>query len=106
MKQEVATHAQLIKKIVFTVPLLVLLICALANITVAASVSDVGAQTRLYDDKAIALAAHSDILMQELASKQSLSSLKVWALQEGFVPQSNLTVVESSARRLARVDIQ
>lgn len=83
------------KKIFFFLPLFVLTVSALANIIMAASVSDVGLRVHEYESKAARISAHSDELMTELAAKQSLTALKDWASANGFVPRGKIAVVES-----------
>lgn len=92
----------LIKKILFLAPLGLLTVSALANIIMAAGISDVGARIHEHESKAALISAHSNELMTELASKQSLVELKAWANSAGFVPRGTVTTIESSSPKLAR----
>lgn len=91
----------MIKKLLFLFPLGILTVSALANIIMAAEVSDVGAKIHAYESKALVLQVRRDDLLTTLASKQSLQQLKVWALAQGFVPRSGVVTVEPQAQKLA-----
>lgn len=91
-----------VKKVLFLVPLALLTVSALANIIMAASISDVGARIHEYESKTAIISTHSDELMTELASKQSLAELKSWALTAGFVPRGAVTTIEIASPKLAR----
>lgn len=98
-------HAGAIKKGLFFLPLCVLILSAFANIIMAANVSDVGASTHAYEAKTVKMAAHNDEMLQTLASKQSLGELKQWAISQGFVPTTHVTVVTPSTPKIASVGL-
>lgn len=101
MKQ-IEHKTSLIKKILFLAPLALLTGSALANIIMAAGISDVGARIHEYESKATVISGKSNELMTELASKQSLTELKSWAVAAGFVPAGSVTTVEKQSPKLAR----
>lgn len=92
-----------LKKAIFILPLALLTVSALANIIVGASVSDVGARIHEYETKTAVLENHSDELMTQLAEKQSLAQLKVWAVSAGFVPRTSVVTVTPQSPKLAAV---
>jgi hypothetical protein len=96
----------MIKKIAFFLPLFVLVLSAAANIVMAAHVSDVGAKTHEYEAKTNKLSAHNEEMLQTLASKQSLASIKDWAISQGFVPHSSVVVIRSASTKIASIAIQ
>lgn len=106
MIQILEKHTNALQKILFFAPLAILVSFALANIVMAAHVSDAGARIHVYEEKIARTSAHNDEMLQELASKQSLTSIKLWALAQGFIPHGQLTVIRPSAPKIARVDIQ
>lgn len=94
------------KKILFFFPLCVLIVSAFANIIMAAHVSDVGAKTHEYEAKTVKLSAHNDEMLQTLASKQSLASIKEWAISQGFIPHGTIVVLKSASTKIASIAIQ
>ncbi len=98
----IENKTSIIKKTFFLVPLALLTVSALANIIMAAGISDVGARIHDYEAKAAVISTHSNELMTELAAKQSLDELKSWALASGFVPRTNTATRETVTPKLAR----
>lgn len=96
----------MIKKAFFFIPLFILVVSAAGNIVMAAHVSDVGAKTHEYEAKTTQLSAHNDEMLQTLASKQSLSSIKEWAIAQGFVPHASVVVIRSATTKIASIAIQ
>lgn len=103
MKNIKENNISTIKKIGIFVPLMLLTISALANIIMAAQVSDVGARTHEYELKTALLSVHSDELMTQLASKQSLVELKAYAMTAGFVPRGKMFTLQPHVPKLAQV---
>lgn len=91
------------KKILFLAPLALLTISALANIIMAANVSDVGLRIHEYERKTAIIQARSDEMLAELASRQSLGELKKWAIAAGFVAQGKVRSVDPQSLKLAAV---
>ena len=104
MKTE-TTSLSLTRKLLFMLPLMVLLISALANIVMAAHVSDIGSQIHDDETKTAQLLQHNDEMQQELAGKQSLAQLKVWADQQGFIPHGKIVAVAPTTPKLAQVTL-
>lgn len=101
MKIQEQKHTSIIKKILFLFPLALLTLSALANIIMAATVSDVGARTHDFETKTAIIQAHSDELRATLATKQSLSQLKTYALEAGFVNRAVVTALVHPSPKLA-----
>ncbi|PWU23955.1 hypothetical protein C5B42_01185 [Candidatus Cerribacteria bacterium 'Amazon FNV 2010 28 9'] len=66
---------------------------ALSNVVMAAHISDVGAQTKVLEQKANALAQKNEEMLTEIATKQSLTAIQMQAQAQGFVPRTQALVI-------------
>jgi hypothetical protein len=87
--------AQTIKTALLVLPFLILLLTAVSNIVVAARVSDSGVKALELEGKYHSLSKKNEEMVRELATKQSLITLKDQAIAAGFVPRQTPIVLES-----------
>lgn len=86
----------MVRKLVFLVPLFVLIILGVCNVAFSGQLVNQGEKIHALETSAIKLALQEKDLQTTLAGQQSLQKIQTEALAEGYIPRTSASYVDGT----------